>query len=132
MKVQYKEYKSGKLIKISMSLQDLNENDLYNCFSTNRLNEHTLIKKGKFFNFINNYLVSDVFMKYGSFGNVDQKPMQYEILGDSNNFVEVYALVHSSNGDITVDREKTISEVSKNSPVGLFDQEKNGWELNRN
>lgn len=87
----------GYVITMKMSKQDLVENDLMTSFSLNRLHQYELIRRGKFDNFVNNYLIANFYDKENEYALPGQQRPLYQIKGESDNFIEVTAFFPKNN-----------------------------------
>lgn len=122
MKVSFKDLDNGTYAAIEMSWADICDNNLYACFSRNNINQPVLLKKSAFFNFVGNYVITEFQDKYKVFANVNQRQPQYDIIGDAEKFIVVYAMIPQQELTEVKDR---IKQVSKEAPVGL--QKDNEW-----
>lgn len=122
MKVSFKKLDHGTYAALEMSWADICDNNLYACFSRNNINQPVLLKKGAFFNYVGNYIITEFQDKYKVFANVNQRQPQYEIIGDAEKFIVVYAMIPEHELTTVKDR---IKQVSKEAPFGL--QKDNVW-----
>jgi hypothetical protein len=122
MKVKFTDLENGTYAALEMSWADICDNGLYACFSRNNINQPVLLKKGAFFNYVTNYILTDFQDKYKVFANVNQRQPQYNLIGDSETFIVVYAMIPQQELTSVKDR---MDQVSKEAPVGL--QKDNVW-----
>lgn len=122
MKVSFKKLDHGTYAALEMSWADICDNNLYACFSRNNINQPVLLKKGAFFNYVGNYIITEFQDKYKVFANVNQRQPQYEMIGDAEKFIVVYAMIPEHELTEVKDR---IKQVSKEAPFGL--QKDNVW-----
>lgn len=130
MKINYNETDNGyQGVEIVFSYKDIVENGLEDCFSVNTMQKPTLIKKSKFNNFVNNYLVNEIFLKE-RLSNIYSNSMLYKIYGDSDNFITVYLKVSSGNNPPVVEFEDVIERVRDNVNIDTKAGDKYVWDPN--
>ncbi|MEO0075116.1 MAG: hypothetical protein ABIK31_03280 [candidate division WOR-3 bacterium] len=114
---------------LKFSWEDILNYGLEDCFSVNSLQRPTLILKGKFNNFINNYLVNQYIVN-NRYSNVYATTMKYHIFGEDDNFVSVFIKL-SSGADSTVKNFKDfISNVRENVDIDAKAGDKFVWNPN--
>ena len=91
MKLEKKETPKGYTFILKMSAEDLAENDLLTSFSINNLEKYDLIRRGRFDNFVNNYIITHCYDKMNEYVIPGAQRPLYKIHGESDNFVEVVA-----------------------------------------